>query len=213
MGGAYGHMNHPFDLDAVKTGEDLVNFFYDIINSIENTPAALKLDGVNASIKIVKGPIEGRQFAGDRGSSYEIDVNGITKARVAERWVDSPTHGMIGSYRKVLDIFNASLPKIKQQLQQLGMWDNPSRYFNIELAEVDEEDKRTNVVEYDRSYIAIHGLGQFYEKRVVPRPDKRRGPGFTTLSRPGLRRPPLLDDNGDPVLDRRGNPKLIPDKR
>ena len=53
MGGAYGHMNHPFDLDAVRTGEDLVKFFYDIIDSIETDPAALKLDGVNASIKTV----------------------------------------------------------------------------------------------------------------------------------------------------------------
>jgi hypothetical protein len=212
MGGAYGHMNHPFDLDAVRTGEDLVKFFYDIITSIESSPAALKLDGVNASIKVVNGDIDGRQFAGDRGSSYEVDVSGITKARVAERWVDNPTHGMIGSYRKVLDIFNASLPGIKHELRQLGMWDNPSRYFNIEFVEVDEEDKRTNVVEYDRSYIAIHGLAQFYEKRVVPRPDKQERSGFSTASRPGLPRPEMVDDNGDQVLDRRGNPKLIPDK-
>jgi len=212
MGGAYGHMNHPFDLDAVRTGEDLVKFFYDIITSIESNPAALKLDGVNASIKVVNGDIDGRQFAGDRGSSYEVDVSGITKARVAERWVDNPTHGMIGSYRKVLDIFNTSLPKIKHELRQLGMWDNPSRYFNIEFVEVNEEDKRTNVVEYDRSYIAIHGLAQFYEKKVVPRPDKQGRRGFSTASRPGLSRPEMVDDDGNQVLDRRGNPKLIPDK-
>jgi len=77
---------------------------------------------------------------------------------------------------------------------------------------VNEEDKRTNVVEYDRSYIAIHGLAQFYEKKIVSRPDKKGRPGFSTLGRPGLARPEMLDDNGNPVLDRRGNPKLISDK-
>ena len=213
MGGAYGHMNHPFDLSTVRTGDDLIQFFYDIITSMETSPAALKLDGVNASIKVVKGDIDGRQFAGDRGSSYEVDVSGVTKARVAERWFSNPTHGMIGSYRKVLDIFNESLPKIKNELQQLRMWDNPSRYFNIEFVEVSEEDKRTNVVEYDRSYIAIHGLAQFYEKKVKPRQDKQGNRGFDTTSRRGLPRPILLDDDGEPVINARtGEPKLVPDK-
>ena len=27
MGGAAGHMNHPFDLPSVKNGADLINFF------------------------------------------------------------------------------------------------------------------------------------------------------------------------------------------
>ena len=213
MGGAYGHMNHPFDLGAINTGQDLIDFFYNALESIEGSPAALKLDGVNASIKVVDGSIGGRQFAGDRGSSYEVDVSGITKARVAERWADNPTHGMIGSYRKVLDIFNESIPRIKSELQQLGMWNNPSRYFNIEFVEVDEKAKSTNVVEYDRSYIAIHGLAQFYEKKIKVRPDKRARPGFDTMTRPGLPRPDLLDDDGEPIIDpRTGNPKLVPDK-
>ena len=213
MGGAYGHMNHPFDLTAINTGQDLIDFFYNALESIEGNPAALKLDGVNASIKVVGGSVGGKQFAGDRGSSYEIDVSGITKARVAERWVDNPTHGMIGSYRKVLDIFNESIPRIKSELQQLGMWNNPSRYFNIEFVEVDEEAKSTNVVEYDRSYIAIHGLAQFYEKKTKIRPDKRGRSGFDTVPRLGLPRPILLDDDNEPVIDpRTGKPKLVSDK-
>ena len=51
-GGAGGHMRHPFDLDDVKTGEDLIKKFEQIGSEIQggNTPDT-KIDGVNASIE------------------------------------------------------------------------------------------------------------------------------------------------------------------
>jgi len=244
VGGAYGHMNHPFDLDQIQSGADLVKFFHDVIESMGEQSHSLKLDGVNASIKLVKyGSM--RQFAGDRGSNGEIDVTGITRDRVPERWtpdpkkkkeraeeeyyikvrdglissddvsVDefveshkAPPHGMIGAYEKVLDIFNNSIRLIRPELQQLGMWDNPSRFFNIEYVEVSEDKKKTNVLQYENSYIAIHNVAQFYEKKGTGRANKK-GPGFTSIDRPGLPRPMVRDavtgeekptsDKGTPV--------------
>jgi hypothetical protein len=42
MGGAAGHMKHPFDLPAVETGEDLKQFFETAADwVIENTALSL----------------------------------------------------------------------------------------------------------------------------------------------------------------------------
>jgi len=216
MGGAYGHMNHPFDLDLVRTGPDLLRFFNSVLDSIAQQPAVLKFDGVNASVKVVT--YDGRkQFAGDRGSSAEIDVSGITRDRVQERWTAKDgtprSHGMVPAYEKVLDIFNASIPLIRPELERLGLWNNPARYFNIEYAEVSEEMKKTNVVEYSNSYIAIHGVAQFYEKKGTGRRDKYGRPGFDSIDRPGLPRPIMKDRQGNPVLVKRtGRAKLVSDK-
>ena len=47
-GGAAGHMAHPFDLQNVKTGTDLINFFKAAANSVKNKKTAVKFDGLNA---------------------------------------------------------------------------------------------------------------------------------------------------------------------
>ena len=64
-GGAGGHMRHPFDLDDVKTGEDLIKKFEQIGSEIKdgNRPDT-KIDGVNTSIKIIDTP-DGKKYAMD----------------------------------------------------------------------------------------------------------------------------------------------------
>ena len=111
-GGAGGHMRHPFDLDDVKTGEDLVKKFEQMGSEIKggNQPDT-KIDGVNTSIKIIDTP-EGKEFAMDRGSGKSIDVEGITTDRLPERF--SAGHGMIPAGENVLGIFNDAL---KEQLR------------------------------------------------------------------------------------------------
>ena len=52
-GGAGGHMAHPFDLPDVNNGKQLLKKFDQVINYLQNTPAAIKLDGVNAAVKII----------------------------------------------------------------------------------------------------------------------------------------------------------------
>ena len=52
-GGAAGHMAHPFDLPYVKTGKDLINFFNKAVNSVKKNPPSVKIDGVNASFRLV----------------------------------------------------------------------------------------------------------------------------------------------------------------
>ena len=161
MGGAAGHMKHPFDLPAVETGEDLVGFFETAADWVlENTPA-LKIDGVNASFKLIgsdRSP-NGKEFALDRGSAKPIDIEGITTARVGERWPEE--HGMYSATKILLDIFNRALwhedgTYIKEELEQLGVWDDPTVIFNTEFVL-----KNLNVKEYKTNFIALHGINKF----------------------------------------------------
>ena len=171
-GGAGGHMRHPFDLDDVKTGEDLIKKFEQIGSEIEggNRPDT-KIDGVNTSIKIVDTP-EGKQFAMDRGSSKPIDVEGITVNRLPERF--SAGHGMIPAGENVLGIFNDALKDAEPELKELGVLDDPTKFFNMEYVK-----GTTNVLAYDHDFLKIHGVNQFYEKK------NRKGQPV----RPGLERP------------------------
>ena len=55
MGGAAGHMAHPFDLGSVKTGNDLIDIFNKAAAYVEDQGAgSVKIDGVNVSFKLVE---------------------------------------------------------------------------------------------------------------------------------------------------------------
>jgi len=175
MGGAAGHMNHPFDLSWVNTGDDLIDFFERAKAFVEDKGAgAVKIDGVNVSFKVVETE-RGHEFAVDRGSLKNIDIEGITMDRVDDRFPEG--HGMRPAIRSLLTILNTALPSIQDELMDLGMWENPSMFLNTEYVE-----GTTNVTEYDENFLAIHGLNQFYEKTAKSGPSKGN-------MRPGAERP------------------------
>jgi len=161
-GGAGGHMAHPFNINWVNSGKDLIKAFQMSIDYLKKGPAAVKIDGVNASIRFVE--LDGKkQFVMDRGSMKPLDVKGITKAELTDRFGEG--HGMIKVGGTVLDIFNASIPKIQNELKKLKLWDNPNIMFNIEYVS-----GSTNVLAYDKNFLAIHGLLEL--EQITP---KRRG--------------------------------------
>jgi len=172
MGGAAGHMAHPFDLPEVNTGNDLINFFKEAAEYLTINPASVKIDGVNVSFKLIDGP-RGKEFAVDRGSTKPIDIEGITLGRVGERFPEG--HGMRPAITTLLSIFNKALPNIQNELQKLGMWEDPTIFLNTEYV----TKGKTNVQEYDKNFLAIHGVNQFYEKTNVR----------TGAQRPGAERP------------------------
>lgn len=149
-GGAAGHMAHPFNIDWVKNGKDLLEVFKMATEYLKNGPGAVKIDGLNASIRLIE--LDGKkQFVLDRGSQKDLDVRGITKADLLDRFGEG--HGMIQVGGKVLDIFNASLSATTQELKQLGLWNDPNLMFNLEYVS-----GTSNVIEYGNNFLAIHGL-------------------------------------------------------
>ena len=189
-GGAGGSMAHPFSLPQINTGKDLIEFFETAGKFVLRNPdkvsasdsSGIKFDGVNASIKLVDGP-GGKEFALDRGSLSELDIEGVTTEKLPKRF--SEGHGMIPAGKIMLDIFNQSIGKIEPELNALGLWDDSTKFFNAEFVWT-----KTNVVKYPEDFIAIHGVNQFYEK---------------THSRTGAYRPGLIRPNGDdgkPIKDK-----------
>lgn len=180
-GGAGGHMQHPFDLADVRDGRSLIDFFQKAANVVKKSQS-LKIDGANVSFKVVTNKTGRKEFAVDRGSTKPIDIEGITIDRVGERFPEG--HGMRTAIKVLLTIFNEGINKISPELKALGMWENPTIFLNTEYVS-----ETTNVTEYDHSFLAIHGVNQFYEKTN----------SRTKIRRPGLVRPEGAD--GKPIRD------------
>mgnify|MGYP003627782460 CR=1 FL=1 len=166
-GGAGGHMAHPFDLDYVKTGADLLSFFKDRVPEyLKDHDPHIKTDGVNISFKLIKKANalgeEAREFAADRGSQKPVDLAGITATNIDQRF--APGHGMIPAITEVLDILNAALETgtIDEELKILGLWDNPDYFINTEYVKETEERPIMNAVKYGEDFLAFHGVKEFF---------------------------------------------------
>ena len=164
-GGAGGHMAHPFDF--TNTGQELINVFKKSIDSIKKGGTSVKIDGVNASVRLAD--INGkREFAMDRGSASDLDIKGITTADLPTRFPakDGQEHGFIKIGGKVLKIFNDAIPSTKNELKRLGLIDNPNILLNIEYVE-----GQTNVIGYGDigNFLAIHGLKEIKPKNIDPK--------------------------------------------
>jgi cytidyltransferase-like protein len=154
-GGAAGHMAHPFDLPSTKTGNDLINFFKKSVSSVTKNPPSVKIDGVNASFRLIDTE-EGKEFALDRGSMKPLDLQGITIDKLVDRFGEG--HGMVNAGQKLLSIMNEAIPDIEPELKKLGLWENANRFFNTEFVE-----GQTNVLQYDNDFLAIHGINEFVQ--------------------------------------------------
>jgi len=161
-GGAAGHMAHPFDIPSIQTGRDLKRFFLNTTKSIQKNPPAVKIDGVNASFRLIDKD-GNREFALDRGSMKPLDLEGITIDKLIDRF--GAGHGMVNAGQKLLSIMNSAIKDIEPELKKLGMWDNSNRFFNTEFVE-----GQSNVLQYDNDFLAIHGINEFFQ--ATP---KRRG--------------------------------------
>ena len=145
-GGAGGHMAHPFDF--AKTGKQLVDVFAKSIKSLKQGAGSVKIDGVNASIRLVNN-----QFVMDRGSAKPLDIKGIRPEDLEARFGSG--HGFVKIGSKVIQIFDEAIPSTRNELKKLGLLDNPNILLNIEYVE-----GQTNVVGYGEigNFLAIHGL-------------------------------------------------------
>lgn len=157
-GGAGGHMAHPFDF--AKNGKQLVDVFVKSIDSLKRGVGSVKIDGVNASIRLVNN-----QFVMDRGSAKPLDLKGMRPEDLAARWPTDPAtgieHGFVKIGAKVINIFDEAIPSTQTELKKLGLLDNPNILLNIEYVE-----GKTNVIGYGEigNFLAIHGLKEIKPK-------------------------------------------------
>jgi len=186
--GTPGHMAHPFDVEDIETGEDLVDYINNAVSQLAagEIAGSVKWDGINTSFKLVTDQDGKKDFRMDRGTNHTDSVVGLDAAGAYKKWPSG--HGMPPAIEKLLTIFNKALPSIESELKKLGLWDDPTKYFNTEYIE-----GTSNVQEYGANILAIHGINQFYEKRAQPHAIKKG----TSMDRPGAPRP--LDSDGKPI--------------
>ena len=194
-GGAAGHMAHPFNLPNVNNGKQLLDVFEKSADSLDKKPGAIKIDGVNSSIRLVD--LDGKkQFVMDRGSKKPLDLKGITKDDLLDRF--GKGHGMVKIGGEVLDMFNEVLPAIQNDLKKLGAFDDPNILFNMEYVS-----GKTNVQDYGANFIAIHGLNKIESKEVQGKrgPLTKRVSSEVSYSKNDLQ---SLLDNLKPTAKKRG---------
>ena len=194
-GGAAGHMAHPFNLPNVNNGKSLLDVFEKSADSLDKKPGAIKIDGVNSSIRLID--VDGKkQFVMDRGSKKPLDLKGITKDDLLDRF--GKGHGMVKIGGEVLDMFNEALPAIQNDLKKLGAFDDPNILFNMEYVS-----GKTNVQDYGANFIAIHGLNKIESKEVQGKrgPLTKRVSSEVSYSKNDLQ---SLLDNLKPIAKKRG---------
>ena len=172
-------MHHPMDVPSVKTGADLMNFFYkvrDILHSSEQSDIKMttKLDGNNCSFRLN----EVGEFVADRGTKGTLqdskyDVLGATRADLHKRFPNNP--GLAATYDKLLYIFAQALEhgNISEELIGLGLMnkkgENPAdahgRVIDAEWLERPEGEAAQNAIAYDFDFIALHKINEFDKNR------------------------------------------------
>lgn len=160
-GGAGGHMAHPFDVESVRTGRDLIEIFEKSVQFLSSNTAPLKIDGANASVRLVTNASGSKEFALYRGARVDVEKS-ITIDKLPERFSESP--GLVKLGTQVLTIFNEALSETTKELKALGLYDDEFIFFNIEYVS-----GSTNVIGYKNNFLAIHLLDKIVEKRSAIR--------------------------------------------
>jgi len=206
MGGAAGHMAHPFDCREVRNGQDLINFYVKAVNAIplyaeesKGSSVSVKLDGVNASFRLQKANNSaGFTFVLDRGGKTpgeftKYDFEGVTPDNVLARVKGNEGHGLIQVVNHMTKLLNHDLMDLKPHVEALGIFERMGPdgvFFDAEYyANADDPEGPNaqrgyqpikNNVNYNQNYIAIHRLSEFYTETKETKTGKIKS---TRLSR------------------------------
>ena len=70
--GTPGHMAHPFDVERVQTGQDLIDYINDTVMRLQNKEiiGSVKWEGINTSFKLVTRSDGKKDFRMDRVKKF-----------------------------------------------------------------------------------------------------------------------------------------------
>ena len=161
-GGAYGHMNHPFD-DKNLTFSDLkqiiINGLGGDLNREDNVTE--KLDGQNLMISWVNGKLV---TARNKGQLKNYGATAMDTAGVAAKFAGR------GDIKKAFVFAMRDLSKAVGKLtdaQKEKVFGNGKRWMNLEII----YPASTNVIDYDKTEIIFHGTLEYNESgRAIGQP-------------------------------------------
>ena len=156
MGGAYGHMAHPFDDYALTFGElkDIIDL--GLQGKLDKEEAVTeKLDGQNIMISCIDGKAKAARNKGDLKSGG-MDLKGV-QAKFANH-IPSVRNAFVFSMQDIA----SSIERMNKKDQD-ALFNNGKNWANIEI--IYPENK--NVIDYDGgATIIFHGILQYNESWV-----------------------------------------------
>ena len=205
MGGAAGHMAHPFDCREVRNGRDLINFYVKAVNAIplyeeesKGSSVSVKLDGVNTSFRLQKANNPaGFMFVIDRGgktrgAKTKYDFEGVTPDNVVQRFGGNEEHGMVQVVNHMSKMLNHNLMELRPYVEALGLFERMGPegvFFDAEYYANADNPKGPNAergykpvknnVNYSQNYIAIHRLSEFYTETKETKTGKTKSRRLT----------------------------------
>jgi len=153
-GGAYGHMNHPFD-DKNLTFSDLkqiiINGLGGKLNREDNVTE--KLDGQNLMVSWVNGKLV---TARNKGQLKNFGATAMDTAGVASKFAG---RGDIkNAFVFAMKDLSKSIGKLSDK-QKEKVFGNGKRWMNLEVI----YPKSANVIDYDKTEIIFHGTLEYDE--------------------------------------------------
>ena len=153
-GGAYGHMNHPFD-DKNITFSDLKNIIILGLGGKLNREDGVteKLDGQNLMVSWVKGKLVTARNKGQLKNfgATSMDIKGVA-SKFAGRG------DIRDAFVFAMKDLNKSIGSLSEK-QKEKIFGNGKRWMNLEVM----YPKSANVIDYDKAQIVFHGTLEYDE--------------------------------------------------
>lgn len=146
MGGLYGHMEHPHDINNFTFG-DLKGLTRDFFSG-RISGMTEKLDGMNVFATVnTEGEV---RFARNGGQASDID-GGMTIKDMEERWHDNIS--IFNAYKNAYRLFYDLVKKLDDPVGFFN-GDGYRLYANCEVI----DPQHPNVIKYGKTILSIHGL-------------------------------------------------------
>ena len=158
MGGAAGHMSHPFDDNHLTFGDfkNIINMSLEGKLSREDNVTE-KLDGQNLMISYVDGELRGARNKGHLKmfGKTSLNIDGMKSVFSGRGDIEK---AFVGSMK---DLQNA-IGKLSDK-QKEKVFGNGSKWMNLEIV----YPKTANVIDYDVSELFFHGSVEIHEDGTV----------------------------------------------
>ncbi len=157
-GGAYGHMNHPFD-DKNITFSDLKQIIINGLGGKLNREEGVteKLDGQNLMVSWVNGKLVTARNKGQLKNfgSSAMDIKGVASKFAGRGDIKD-------AFVFAMKDLNKSIGSISDK-QKEKIFGNGKRWMNLEVM----YPKSANVIDYDKAQIVFHGTLEYNESGIA----------------------------------------------
>ena len=169
-GGAYGHMDHPFDINDFTFGI-LKNLVRDLFRGNISEDVSEKLDGMNTFATVT--PNGNVQFARNQKQIKEPE-GGMGISEMEARWGGPGGDlAVLNAYKNAYYVFADAIKKLKDPVGFFN-GDGYKIYVNCEVL----DPERPNIIHYNKRVFSIHGLVAYstngqVEKIELPEEEER----------------------------------------